>query len=152
MATCSAYGSFSARSQIKAAAVACVTAIPDPSLNHNLLCSLWQCHILNPLRPEIEPTSAKRQCQFLNPLSHNRNSPYLLSVKKNGYILCFILESSSWLLLVIVLPLFIIDHHFLDGSLQLKSGWWVMWTISASYFQHLQVTTFTCQVKKRKKT
>lgn len=62
-----------------------------------------------------------------------------------------ILESSSWSLLVIVLPLFIIDHHFLDGSIQLKTVWWVMWIISASYFQHLQVTTFTCQVKERKK-
>lgn len=67
-------------------------------------------------------------------------------------IFCSIfLESSSWSLLVIVLPLFIIDHHFLDGSIQLKTGWWVMWTISASYFQHLQVTTFTCQVEEREK-
>lgn len=37
-------------------------------------CSLWQHHILNPLRPGIEPASWRTQCQVHNPLSHNGNS------------------------------------------------------------------------------
>ena len=48
-ATAVAYGSSRARGQIRAAAAATATAMPDLSRVCNLCHSLRQCHILNPL-------------------------------------------------------------------------------------------------------
>ena len=49
-----AYGSFQARSQIRAVATA--TAMLDPSRVCNLHHSSWQCWILNPLSEARDPT------------------------------------------------------------------------------------------------
>ena len=77
MAAPVAYGSSWARCRIRAEAMACATAmaILDLSCICDLCCGLWQCWILNPLSEDRDPTStSQRQCQALNPLSHNGNS------------------------------------------------------------------------------
>ena len=63
MAAPGAYGSSWVRGWIRAAAGAYATAMttPDPSCICDLCRSLQQHWILNPLKPEIEPTSAWRQ-------------------------------------------------------------------------------------------
>ena len=67
-----AYESCWSRSQIEGAAEAYTTITQDPS--H--LC--YSCGNTTSLthwaRPGIKPTSSERQCQVLNPLSHNGNS------------------------------------------------------------------------------
>ena len=40
------------------------TALATPDLNY-ICCSLWQCWILNPLRPGVKPVSSQTICWFL---------------------------------------------------------------------------------------
>ena len=85
MASPAAYGSFGAKSWIRAVAVAYDTAALDPSLICDLCHSSQQDQILNPLsHVRIEPAGEdwtcilREKCWVFNPLGHNRNSCFSL--------------------------------------------------------------------------
>ena len=73
-----------ARGQIGAPTVIYTTATATPDPSH--------IHDLHHMRPRIEPTSLQTLCHVLNPLIHNRNSPWI-----SGY-LCLCLSLSLPLL------------------------------------------------------
>ena len=76
MAVPAAHGSFWAGVKLELQQPATVTAMPDPSHVCHLLCSLWQCWILNPRSEARDQTLVLMDTsQILNPLNHNGNSP-----------------------------------------------------------------------------
>ena len=72
------------------------TAMPDPSHICDLRCSLWQCHILNPLSEARDQTCIYVDTsQVPNLLSHKRNSQgkYLLHPHFNFF--CLFMATSA---------------------------------------------------------
>ena len=51
--------------------------IPATSVTHTIACGNARS-LTHWARPGIKPSSSQRQCQILNPMSHNRNSKYHL--------------------------------------------------------------------------
>ena len=92
-ATPVAYGSSLSRDQIRAATGAYATAVATLDLSHicHLHHSLHQCRIFNPLNEARNQTHILLDTsQFLNPLSHNRNTIflYLIICRPWGLINC----------------------------------------------------------------